>query len=80
MEEWSQLFLTYDNTEVNFYVDNELVFNQETTGTVGDTQGIFIGRYGGGSGYEFPGYIDEVRVYNRALSETEIEALYKAGR
>jgi len=27
-------------------------------------------------GYYFPGAIDEVRIYNRALSPIEIQALY----
>ncbi len=37
----------------------------------------YIGQCGYGySGYFFPGYIDEVRIYNRALSAAEIESLY----
>ncbi len=28
----------------------------------------------------FPGIIDDLRIYNRALSATEIYALYSAGR
>jgi len=26
----------------------------------------------------FPGMIDEIRVYNKALSDTEVKALYEA--
>jgi len=36
----------------------------------------YIGKWTTG-GYEFKGLIDDVRVYNRALSATEIAALYK---
>jgi hypothetical protein len=31
-----------------------------------------------GFGEYFPGLIDDVRVYNRALSDSEIKALYDA--
>lgn len=31
------------------------------------------------SGYYFPGVIDEVRMYNRELTATEVAALYKSG-
>jgi hypothetical protein len=30
------------------------------------------------NGYYFPGLIDDVRIYNRALSAAEIQALYNA--
>lgn len=33
-----------------------------------------------GSGRDFPGKIDEVRIYNRALSAEEVQALYKQNK
>ena len=44
-------------------------------------QNLYIGRYGNYNnniqGYYFlPGSISEIRIYNRALSQTEITALY----
>ncbi len=44
------------------------------TTTVDYTGGFTIGRYAGHT--SFNGLIDEVRVYNRALSATEVQALY----
>ena len=35
---------------------------------------VNIGRRSGGSGYYFNGVIDDVRIYNRALSQAEIQA------
>ena len=32
----------------------------------------------GGLGYYFDGVIDDIRMYNRALSEEEIQALYNS--
>ena len=33
----------------------------------------------GGSSNQFPGSIDEVRIYNRSLSDKEVQYLYKYG-
>jgi hypothetical protein len=39
---------------------------------------LFVGRHGNGNGaYDFDGNIDDVRIYNRALSTAEIAALYQ---
>lgn len=38
-----------------------------------------IGRFVNTGGYDFDGKIDEVRVYNRALSASEILTLYRSG-
>ncbi len=48
------------------------------TGNIGsNTNGNFqIGRYGPTYGQYFDGQIDDVRVYNRALSDAEIASLY----
>jgi prepilin-type N-terminal cleavage/methylation domain-containing protein len=45
-------------------------------GLSGSVNTLFIGQINGGS--YFPGLIDEVRVYNRALSVAEVQALYNA--
>ena len=39
---------------------------------------VDIGKYSGGAGCYTEGSIDEVRIYNRALSDQEIKALYEA--
>jgi len=40
---------------------------------------VAIGRMSGAGGAEyFGGLIDDVRIYNRALSATEITALYES--
>jgi hypothetical protein len=40
----------------------------------------FGGHYGGNTTYDFDGLIDDVRIYNRALTAQEIQALYLGGR
>ncbi len=45
----------------------------------GGVSTIGNGKYNGSFINHFPGLIDDVRVYNRALSAAEIQALYKSG-
>lgn len=46
-----------------------------------NTSSVWIGsaQYGGSGNRRFPGMIDDVRIYNRALTPDEINALYSAG-
>lgn len=70
----------------SIYVDGVV---QTTTASVaspisyGTTQNANIGAYpitGGASVRYWPGLIDEVRIYNRALSASEIFQMYQSGR
>src|SRR4029077_9178628 len=63
---------------LDIYV-NGVLNNGTLSGTVPAAQlnaavYVNIGRRSGGSGYYFNGVIDDVRVYNRALSQAEIQA------
>ena len=63
---------------LDIYV-NGVLNNGTLNGTVPASQinsavNVNIGRRSGGSGYYFNGVIDDVRIYNRALSQTEIQA------
>jgi Concanavalin A-like lectin/glucanases superfamily/VanZ like family len=41
---------------------------------------VFVGRRGGQRGYEFAGSIDDVRIYSRAVAQSELEAEIHAVR
>jgi PKD repeat protein len=71
---WSHVAATYDGSTQKLYVNGELVGSRSQTGSIDVSTGKL--RIGGNSvwGYYFAGYIDEVRVYNRALTEAEIAA------
>jgi len=58
---------------------NGVLDNGSLTGTVTSSQqnstlNVDIGKRAGASGFNFNGLIDEVRIYNRALSQAEIQA------
>src|SRR5262249_37706206 len=70
---WTHLAVTYDAANLPLYVNGTLVAPKAQTGnTVTSTKPL---RFGGDSvwGEYFKGFLDEVRVYNRALSAAEIQ-------
>jgi len=79
--EWIHLAGTYDNAEFKLYVNGRLVKSAPGSGPFRfqDQNPILIGGNTNNKGQTwldcFHGMIDEVRLFNRALSEPEIEAL-----
>jgi hypothetical protein len=74
---WYFLTATYDGVAMRFYIDGTLRGTQAKSGGTIPNSGREI--WVGGNEYwgEFlKGRIDEVRIYNRALSVAEIQALY----
>lgn len=76
---WHHAVSTYDGANMRVYVDGVLKQTCAATGSINISGGgIEIGSFSS-TGYPFKGVIDEVRIYNRALSASEISTLYKAG-
>ena len=77
--QWLHLVGTYDGSNVRLYVNGVL---QATTaysgGAISTTNNPAIGALSGGGDF-FPGTIDEVAIYNSALSGTRVAAHYTAG-
>jgi len=77
-DEWVHIVATYDGRYGRIYKNGELVATKdfETIGIIDSTANdVGIGAYPGGS-TPFNGTIDEVRIYNRALSPGEIKIIY----
>ena len=70
--QWQHLAATYDGTTARFYIDGAQVASR-TNGSVGNSDLWRIGAYGGSAGGFFDGLIDDVRVYDHALSGGEIQ-------
>lgn len=70
---WTHLAFTYDGTTERFYVNGVLVSSHSVSGAVQVSNGVL--HIGGDSvwGEHFQGLIDEIRIYNRALSASEIQ-------
>jgi hypothetical protein len=71
---WAHLTATFDGSALRFYVNGTLVRTVNTTGNIVNGTGPL--RIGGNApwGEYFSGQIDDVRIYNRALNQTEITA------
>ena len=71
---WTHLAYTYDGANMRMYVNGTLVRTVARTGNI--TTSTSPLRIGGNSawGEYFTGLIDDVRVYNRALSLAEVQA------
>ena len=76
--QWYFLTATYDGHVLKIFVNGILDTQENATVTINSgTRPLNIGRKNV-EGYDhFHGIIDEVRIYNRALSEEEIQALYR---
>ncbi|TCO54365.1 LamG-like jellyroll fold domain-containing protein [Actinocrispum wychmicini] len=69
---WTHLAVTYNATTIRFYVNGTEVASTPSTGNMAASTGAL--RIGGNGvwGEFFAGAIDDVRVYNRALTAAEI--------
>jgi len=75
---WHNAVLVISGTSVKLYVDGSLIGNLTSSvsaGTLG-TQNLIIGAGEQGTGDNFNGSIDQVRIFSRALRPYEVEALY----
>ncbi len=79
--EWHHVVATYDQTtgKTHLYTDGEFQIEESniTSGVFGDgTEPLYIGRDNAGTNF-WEDDLDEVRIYNRALSPAEVKALYE---
>ena len=76
---WYFITVTYDGSALRLYIDGTLRGTTNAVGTIPNSgQDIWIGG-NGVWGEHFAGRIDEVRIYNTALTQVEIQALKDAG-
>lgn len=83
---WHHVAGTYDGSTVRLYVDGKQVGNGtpatlQIDYNLPSSNDLAIGEVGGGGDFHngFSGAIDELSIYNRALSPPEIQAIYNAG-
>ena len=79
---WTHIAVTYDNGLITTYANGVQVHQYQGSGPIGDvepTNNDF--RIGNRQNFVVPfsGTIDELKVYNRALSSSEVAAIYAAG-
>jgi hypothetical protein len=76
---WHHVAVTWDGTTQEVFLDGQCACNAAPTSLPADNvQPFTIGCYPG-AGTMFTGSIDEVRIYNRALSHADVAGLYAVG-
>jgi hypothetical protein len=72
LDTWSHLATTWDGTTTRLYVNGREVASAPLTGTIRTSANAL--RFGGNQVWNewFKGSLDEIRIYNRALSPAEI--------
>jgi len=78
---WHHFVFTVDSTQANVYLDGNIVLTQGWDGppTAPITSvALDIGRYGFGNIVFYQGLLDDIGIWNGALSEAEVQALYLA--
>jgi hypothetical protein len=87
LDVWSHVAITYDQSIVRVFINGTEEGNAPGTGTIGNTDNVgtnvFIGNEPTGTlvqaDFAFHGDIDEVEIFDRALSFPDIRAIYLAG-
>ena len=76
--EWYFLVGTYDGNEIKFYVNGEIYGSLETGGQPLANQdlNLMIGSSSTPNVAMLSGILDDIRIYNRALTDEEIQFLY----
>ncbi len=79
-EEWIFIASTWNGEELKIYLNGKLENIITTTAVIEDFDSdLFIGTYGGEiERYAFKGVIDDIAIFNKPLSATEIEQIYHA--
>lgn len=75
--EWQHVVLTSDGTQHKFYLNGTLTFNDPKQLNLLNGNKMNFGRFGNG-GFNFVGTLDDIRLYDHALSAAEVEELFGA--
>jgi hypothetical protein len=78
---WHHIVGVYDGSKMYLYVDGTVDTSQPASGRINtNDQPVYIGENSENTGRYWNGLIDDVRICNYALSESEIKTLYEEGK
>ncbi|GBC72739.1 Alkaline phosphatase [archaeon HR04] len=79
--QWHYAVLTFNGSTLNLYVDGSLVATRTNITAIPHTSNtpLTIGKDSNGNNRYFIGDVDEVRIYNRALTAQEVSDAYSNG-
>lgn len=79
--DWTHVAVTFDSQRLQLFVNGKLARTHSlpVCGPIAETGGLVIGGHRAGEGRNFDGMIDEVAIWNRVLSASEIDTIYNKG-
>ena len=79
---WHHAVMTYDGYTLKTYIDDKLAASSSGMWSYPvyypsiSNGGLAFGRDGDSDGHYFKGALDDIKIYNRALNKSEVDALY----
>jgi len=78
--QWHHMAGTFDGDELLFYLDGEVAATLAFSGTISTaTHNVALGENSQATGRYFDGMLDDARIYNRALTQEEIQIVMLGG-
>jgi len=82
-DQWHHVYLTYDGATMNLYVDGQPKDSHPVTGAIDSPAVLNIGQRNGavnnGTADTFKGRLDDIQIYNKALTPEQIMKKYENG-
>jgi hypothetical protein len=75
---WNYLVVVYDGTTATLYRNGSILASRNATAVTANSSSLVIGARNGGS-VAIACQVDDIRIYNRVLSPSEIKQLYEGG-
>ena len=77
---WTHVAGTYEPGELNVYIDGKVNAEHVADGNIDPTTGpLYIGREDAWAKEQFKGTVDEIAIFDRALSEEEVNEIMDKG-
>ena len=76
LNEWHHAVGRVSGTEVSVWVDGVKMPDTEVGGINSSSTEVWIANQADNTGWRFTGQIEDARIYNRALSQAEIQTIY----
>ena len=76
VNEWNLITLVRNSNIFTFYINNEVQESMNSSFSIPNLDVALAFGKSVGSGYSYQGDLDEARIYDRALSESEIKEIY----
>ena len=78
-EKWHYVVITRDKKKLRGYIDGKKVVEGDSQKPGENDEDVSVGAGGGGVRYQLIGAVDEPAIFDRALSEAEINELMDNG-